>query len=104
MGETKRDKREILKQLRLKRAKVIDQVRDLVKKQRRTIEAIEKALEDGPKTVPEISELTAIPGHEVLWWIASLKKYGVVAEGEKQGSYFTYRLTKDVERLGSKEE
>lgn len=95
---------QLLKELRVKRAKNIDRVRELLKAQRRIISLIEKALKDGPKTVPEISEITSLPSHEVLWWIASLKKYGIVAEAEKRESYFAYRLTlQDTEQEINKE-
>lgn len=83
------------KQLRFERSNAIKRARKLLQEQRRIVSAIERALESGPKTVPEISELTSIPTREVLWWIASLKKYGFVAEEEKRESYFAYRLIKN---------
>jgi len=89
---------EILKKLRLQRAKSIQRAKELLKEQRQKISAIESALKDGPKTVPEISELTAILTPEVLWWVASLKKYGVVMEHEKRGSYFAYKLAQDEKK------
>lgn len=82
---------ELLKRLRAERANAITRARKLLQEQRRVVSAIENALESGPKTVPEIAALTSIPAREVLWWIASLKKYGFVAEEEKRDSYFAYK-------------
>jgi predicted Rossmann fold nucleotide-binding protein DprA/Smf involved in DNA uptake len=103
MKEQKKRSAQILKELRTQRAKSISHVRDLVKAQRQIISSIEAALKDDPKTVPEISEITGLPSHEVLWWVASLKKYGFVAEAEKRGSYFAYRLLKETAQKSDKE-
>jgi DNA-binding IclR family transcriptional regulator len=43
-------------------------------------------------TVPEIAAATGLPVSEVLWYVATLKKYGEILEGPKAGSYFRYRL------------
>jgi hypothetical protein len=43
-----------------------------------------------------VAEGTGMPSCKVLWYIATLKKYGEVLEGEKVGSYFRYSLASDV--------
>jgi len=83
---------EILKKLRLQRAESVRRAKEVQKEQKQKISAIQTALKDGPKTVPEISQVTGIPTPEVLWWVASLKKYGVVMEDEQRGSYFAYKM------------
>ncbi|MBC7359656.1 MAG: winged helix-turn-helix transcriptional regulator [Desulfacinum sp.] len=85
--------REEMKALRAVRKETIRRVSARVKEQKKIIASISGRLKKGPGTVPEIAEAVGLPPGEVLWWIASLKKYGVVVEGEKQGAYFTYRLT-----------
>jgi len=60
---------------------------------------IKKALEDGPRTVPEIAQRTGLPSHEVLWHLMSMKKYGSIVEGEEKGSYYEYGL-----RSGARDE
>lgn len=85
---------EMLKELRLKRAKSVRRARELLKEQRKAMSAIEAVLKKGPATVPEIARLSGLSSDRVLWWIASLKKYGFVAEGEKNGQFFAYRLVK----------
>jgi predicted transcriptional regulator len=56
------------------------------------IKSIKGLLKEGSRTVPEISEAVAIPTSEVLWCVMSLKKYGLVVEGEQDGAYFRYGL------------
>jgi predicted transcriptional regulator len=53
---------------------------------------IREALKDGPKTVPEIAEATALHSSKVLWHLMSLRKYGQVVEGEERDSYVEYTL------------
>lgn len=84
--------REILKRMRALRKDTVQRVTADVKAQKKIIAALTEALRSGAKTVPEMAEATGLPAHEVLWWTASLKKYGLLAEGEKRGAYFAYRL------------
>jgi hypothetical protein len=49
--------------------------------------------------VPEISQATGIPSDRVLWYLATLKKYGGIIEGEKDSGYFRYVLVEtEVEK------
>ncbi|MBZ4659915.1 MAG: hypothetical protein JG766_1838 [Desulfacinum sp.] len=84
--------REEMKALRAARKETIRRVSAQVKEQKKIIASITGELKKGPRTVPEIADAVGLLPREVLWWIASLKKYGVVLEGEKQGAYFAYRL------------
>ena len=65
--------------------------------QTKTRKKIIQALEDGPKTVPEIAEATAMPSHEVLWKLMGMRKYGLVVEGEECDGYYQYVLKEDWE-------
>ena len=47
------------------------------------------------KTVPEISQLTDIPSHEVLWHLMAMKKYGMVIEGNERDGYYEYTLKEE---------
>jgi hypothetical protein len=40
----------------------------------------------------EISSLTKIPSHKVLWYIMAMKRFGKVAEAGQAGDYFRYGL------------
>lgn len=93
MTDTKTSEKEALKLLREARKDRIERARKIVKKQNKTIQAIRGAIENGPLTVPEIAGATGLPTAEVLLYVATLKKYGLAAEGQKDGDYFRYELT-----------
>ena len=57
-----------------------------------SITRVATAMLDGPCTVPEIVESTGLPSPEVFWCVTAMKKYGLVNEGAKDGSYFRYSL------------
>jgi hypothetical protein len=82
--------REAIKELRAARRHTIQIVARRVKDQKRAVEAIHRLLLDGGKTVPELAEESGMTPSEVLWFVAALKKYGDITEGEKDGSYFRY--------------
>jgi predicted transcriptional regulator len=83
---------EALKKLRQERQVFIDQAKDLIKTQSALFKKIREQIKDKGKTVPEIAKNTGIPSSQVLWAVAAMKKYGLVAEGDKAGDYFTYQL------------
>jgi len=62
------------------------------RQQAKTHKLLTAALKDGPKTVPELAEATAMPSHEVLWKLMGMKKYGLVVEGEERDGYYQYAL------------
>lgn len=88
-------KKEALKALRKERKEWIVKASVAMKAQKKAIKAIKTALKNNAGTVPLIAETTGIPTDQVLWYIAALKKYGKVAEGEKEGGYFQYILVED---------
>ena len=67
-----------------------------MKEQRRAVKAIKACLTGAELTVPEIAAATGLPASEVLWYVATLKKYGEILEGPKDGSYYRYRLGEPV--------
>jgi predicted transcriptional regulator len=85
--------KEALKALREARRPIIAANTARMKQQRKEIAALREQLEGGAKTVPELAEAAALSATRVLWYVATLKKYGEIAEGEKDGSYFRYQLT-----------
>ncbi len=84
--------KEAMKALRQQRKQSIDRARDAIKAQNKIIKTIRDTLKDGGKTVPEITAATKMPSSEVMVYVATLKKYGMVAEGPKDGDYFKYEL------------
>jgi hypothetical protein len=85
-------RKEALKQLKAARKEQIAATTARMKEQRQAVKAIKQQLEGTELTVPEIAAATGLAASEVLWYVASLKKYGEILEGPKAGSYFRYRL------------
>jgi predicted transcriptional regulator len=91
-NEEKTAKKEAMKKLRQSRKDIIKATSARVKENRRAIKAIKEQLQDEARTVPEIAVATGLESAEVLWFIATLKKYGEILEGDKDGGYFRYYL------------
>ena len=89
--ETAADKT-ALKNLKAARKDRIAAATARMKGQHRAVKAIKARLEGAELTVPEIAAATGLPGSEVLWYVATLKKYGEILEGPKDGGYYRYRL------------
>ena len=85
-------RKEALKKLKAARKEQIVAATGRMKEQRRAVQTIKERLYGGELTVPEIAAATGLPVSEVLWYVATLKKYGEILEGPKAGSYFRYRL------------
>ena len=81
-----------LKKLKAARKEQIAAATARMKEQRRAVKAIKAHLEGTELTVPQIAAATSLPVSEVLWYVATLKKYGEILEGPKDGSYYRYRL------------
>ena len=92
MGDAKRNWREDLKVLRDRLGGVSDAKKARTKETRETVKAIQGALKNGPRTVPQISAEIKIPSHKVLWYLVAMKKYGKVAEAGHAGDYLRYGL------------
>lgn len=88
---------ELLKRLRAEHAASVERTQALYKEQRQLQQAICKFIRETPKTIPEIAKEIGKPSHEVLWFIASLKKYGIVIENGMCGDYPLYQRAKEVQ-------
>lgn len=84
--------KEALKNLKAARKEQIAGATKRMQEQRRAVKAIKAHLEGAEATVPEIAGATGLPAAEVLWYLATLKKFGEILEGPKDGSYYRYRL------------
>jgi len=85
-------RKEALKKLKAARKDQIAAAAARLKEQRKAVKAIKEHLGGVELTVPEIAEATGLPASEVLWYVASLKKYGEILEGPKDSGYYRYRL------------
>jgi hypothetical protein len=85
-------RKEALKKLRESRQEQIAAATARMKQHRKAVKAIREHLAGAELTVPEIAAATGLPPSEVLWYVASLKKYGEILEGPQAGDYYRYRL------------
>jgi len=92
----KEARKEAMKALRKARKKQIAGASAKMKEQKKAIKAIREALGGGGATVPAVVEQTGMPSAEVFWYIATMKKYGEVLEGDKDGGYFRYKLSAET--------
>ncbi|MBW1781165.1 MAG: winged helix-turn-helix domain-containing protein [Deltaproteobacteria bacterium] len=91
-GEEADARKEAMKNLRKVRKATIKAAAARVKEQNQAVKAIKEQLKESPGTVPEIAEGAGMVSSEVMWYIATLKKYGQVLESDQDGSYFRYQL------------
>jgi predicted transcriptional regulator len=91
-NDIRKKKKEAMKKLRSVRKEWITKASKLVKEQKKILKAIKECLKNQPATVPEIADATGVSPDRVLWYLATLKKYGDIIEGEKDGGYFQYVL------------
>ncbi len=92
--------KEAMKKLREARKHTIAAATARMEEQKKAMDSIKEELQKGDGTVPEIAAATGIDSASVLWYLATLKKYGQVAEGEADGSYFRYRLAESGQSEG----
>jgi predicted transcriptional regulator len=86
---------ELLKRLRAEHAVTVARTQALLKEQKNTQKAICQFIRENPKTVPEIAEAVGMPSNEVLWYIASFKKYGIVIEDGMCADYPLYKKAEE---------
>ena len=86
---------EMLKRLRGQHAETVERTQALLKEQKRIQKEICQVMRDTPKTVPEVAEAVGMPAHEVLWYMASFKKYGLIVEKGMCGDYPLYQKAEE---------
>jgi predicted transcriptional regulator len=86
---------EMLKRLRAQHAETVERTQVLLKEQKRVQREICQVVRENPKTVPEIAEAVGMPTNEVLWYVASFKKYGLVLENGMCGDYPLYQKAEE---------
>jgi len=97
-GKTNNPSRgEMLKQLREKHARSVERTQALFKEQKQLQQSICQFIRETPHTVPEIAREIGKPTHEVLWFLAALRKYGIVVEAGMCGDYPLYQRAKEVQ-------
>ena len=86
--------------LRERRGGVPKELLERSRQQAKTHKLLTAALKNGPKTVPEIAQITGLPTHEAFWYLMGMRKYGQIIEGEERDGYYEYALKPGEERNG----
>ncbi|MAT98277.1 MAG: hypothetical protein CL608_14125 [Anaerolineaceae bacterium] len=87
-----------LKRLREQHKASTARAQALLKEQKAIRRQICQPMRDGPKTVPEIAQLTGIPADQVLWHIMAMKKYDLIVETGMCGEYYLYQRVEDTKK------
>jgi predicted ArsR family transcriptional regulator len=68
----------------------------MLKEQQAVRKALRRALQAGPRSVPQLAEAIGAPADAVLWHVTSMKKYGLVEEVgmDEDEPYYLYGLSK----------
>lgn len=82
---------ERLKKLREDHHQSVEKTQVLVREQKQLHQAICQCIREIGKSVPEIAKEIGKPTEQVLWYLMSMKKYGVVAEVGMCGDYPIYK-------------
>jgi len=86
-----------LKQLREEHAPSVERTLAVLREQKHMQQAICQFIRDDAKTVPEIAAEIGKPAQEVLWFLAALRKYGIVVETGMCGDYPLYQRVKGAQ-------
>ena len=90
--EEAKKRTETLKRLREEHEQTVERMQVLLREQNSIRKQIRQAMADGPKTVPELTAATQLPGEVVMWHITAMKKYNLIAEIGMSGSFYQYQL------------
>lgn len=86
---------ELLKQLRTEHAESVERTQALLKEQKHLQQELCAFFREKPRTVPEAAQATGIPADKVLWFVAVMKKYGIVVEAGMCGDYPLYKKAEE---------
>jgi len=90
--EETKDLKAAMKALRQERKEWIKAAAAKVKEHNAALGAIRRALKEKPRTVPEIAQGAGLSTSKVMWYVASMKKFGEILEADQDDSYFRYQL------------
>jgi len=93
--QTPQSRGDMLKRLRQQHAATVERTQALLKEQKRVQQEICKILRENPKTVPEVAAAIGMPANEVLWYMASFKKYGLIVEKGMCADYPLYQKAEE---------
>ncbi len=85
-------RKEALKQLKQERKEAIKANAALAQQQKKDLGRIKERLAQGPATPLELAQDLGMPPKQAMWYLAAMRKYGLVSEAGKAGDYFNYQL------------
>ena len=90
------EKGKTAKYLREKLGGIPEQAKEKLKEFNQQKKKITEALKEEELTVKQLAEKLEMPSYEVMYYLSSLVKYGIVAVGDidDMDEYFTYKLNK----------
>jgi len=86
---------ELLKQLRITHSESVKHAQELLKEQKHFHVELCALFRERPRTVPEVAQATGLPTEKVLWFLAAMKKYGLVVEAGMCGDYPLYQKAEE---------
>ena len=86
---------ELLKYLRETYPQGVARAQALLKEQKNMHDAFCTLFREKPCTIPEVAQATGIPAEKVLWFVAAMKKYGLVEETGMCGDYPLYKKAEE---------
>ena len=86
---------EMLKKLRAEHAETVERTQVLLREQKKIQQEICKFIREEPKSVPDVAEAVGMDAKEVLWYMASYKKYGLIVEEGMCGDYPLYKKAEE---------
>jgi predicted HTH transcriptional regulator len=93
-----RKQTQMLVELRQRNGAQVKKAQELLKEQQIVRKTLQRALQQTPRSIPQLAVTTNIAAHLILWHIAAMKKYGAVEEAgmDETGEYYLYGLVKEV--------
>lgn len=90
------EKGKTAKYLREKMGGIPEQAKEKLKEFNQQKKKITEALKEDDLTVKQLAEKLEMPSYEVMYYLSSLVKYGIVAVGDidDMDEYYTYKLNK----------
>jgi predicted transcriptional regulator len=87
-----------LKRLREEHRNTVTRTQALLKEKKMIRRQICQAMQNAPKTVPEVAEATGLPADQVLWHLTAMKKYDLAVETGMCGQYYLYQLAEEKKK------
>jgi predicted transcriptional regulator len=96
--EETRKQTQMLGELRQQHSTQVKKAQELLKEQQTVRKSLQRALQNAPRSIPQLVTITNIAAHLILWHIAAMKKYGMVEEAgmDESGEHYLYRLSKEA--------